>query len=140
MTQPVRPSYPHGSGVYASPADTSSLRVGFLRAGGVWRTADVSFMQDKQGMLRALAAALDFPPHFGDNWDALADVLQDLSWLPCTRLVLELRGAGIFANAAPEAWRTALDIFERAASYWREHGKIFIVLAHGAAGLPDAEA
>lgn len=33
-------------------------------------------------LLAAIAAALDFPPHFGRNLDALYDMLRDLSWLP----------------------------------------------------------
>ena len=34
----------------------------------------------KQELLNALAEALDFPQYFGNNWDALEDLLCDFSW------------------------------------------------------------
>jgi RNAse (barnase) inhibitor barstar len=36
----------------------------------------------KAGLLNALDEALRFPDYFGDNWDALAECINDLSWLP----------------------------------------------------------
>lgn len=36
----------------------------------------------KQELLGAIADALSFPGWVGRNWDALADALGDLSWLP----------------------------------------------------------
>ena len=35
----------------------------------------------KAACLDEFAAAFQFPPSFGDNWDALRDCLCDLSWL-----------------------------------------------------------
>ncbi len=34
------------------------------------------------------AAALHFPPTFGENWDAFYDCLTDLAWLPAEGYVL----------------------------------------------------
>src|SRR5690606_18200750 len=45
-------------------------------------TVDLGQAGCKHALLDALAAALGFPPTFGRNWDALADGLGDLSWLP----------------------------------------------------------
>ncbi|HEX3600406.1 MAG TPA: barstar family protein [Lacipirellulaceae bacterium] len=38
-------------------------------------------LRRKQDLLRALSAALKFPPYFGNNWDSLDECLRDLSWL-----------------------------------------------------------
>jgi len=37
---------------------------------------------DKSQLLDALKEGLQFPAYFGNNWDALADVMRDLQWLP----------------------------------------------------------
>lgn len=36
----------------------------------------------KRELIAALRTALEFPAWVGANWDALADALRDLSWLP----------------------------------------------------------
>jgi hypothetical protein len=35
----------------------------------------------KAGLMNALDGELQFPDYFGCNWDALAECIQDLSWL-----------------------------------------------------------
>jgi RNAse (barnase) inhibitor barstar len=133
-----RASLPHHSGVYAAPGDTSTLRaraVGERDDHDVWRTLDLSTVRHKSGLLHALSQALDFPGSFGHNWDALADALQDLSWLQWSRLVIEIDGVASLRRHAPDAWRTALDIFRDAATYWATHDRTFVVLVHGETDL-----
>jgi hypothetical protein len=45
-------------------------------------------IRSKQKLLSVLADKLQFPGYFGWNWDALEELLQDLSWLPEGRPVL----------------------------------------------------
>lgn len=40
-----------------------------------------SRMGSKAGLLAEFAAALQFPPSFGANWDALDEALADLAWM-----------------------------------------------------------
>src|SRR5262249_4249102 len=47
----------------------------------------------KDALLRTLARTLDFPAHFGLNWDALEDSLTDLEWLPAAGYVLVISEA-----------------------------------------------
>src|SRR5262245_56829039 len=54
-------------------------------------------MTTKAGLMDELAAALQFPPHFGENWDALLDGLRDLN----APTVLVVADAGWLLNAAP---------------------------------------
>ena len=51
----------------------------------------------KAELLDAVAEALEFPAWTGRNWDALADALADLSWLP--------PGPHVLVWAAPERLR-----------------------------------
>lgn len=131
-----RASPPHHSGVYAAPRDTSTLRARAVGERDVWRTLDLSAVRDKSGLLHALSRALDFPRGFGYNWDALADTLQDFSWLQWSRLVIEIDGIASLKRHAPDVWRTALDIFRDAATYWATHDRTFVVLVHGETDLP----
>jgi RNAse (barnase) inhibitor barstar len=36
-------------------------------------------LEGKTALLQFLKDALNFPPHFGDNWDALLDCLRDVA-------------------------------------------------------------
>jgi hypothetical protein len=67
----------------------------------------------KRELLDAIAAALAFPGWAGRNWDALADALGDLSWLPPGAYGLVWR----HPRALPRADRvTALEVLGEAAS------------------------
>jgi hypothetical protein len=57
---------------------------------------------------------LAFPAWFGHNWDALADCLTDLSWLPAAGYVLIWDGYGTLGRAEVKAWRRAYEVFEAA--------------------------
>jgi hypothetical protein len=76
-------------------------------------------MRTRDATLQEHAAALQFPPYFGHNWDALDECLTDLSWLGAApfavfvldaHLVLELEDPSMLAiavrgwSAAAEAW------------------------------------
>lgn len=76
---------------------------------------DLEFADDKPALLAELAAALDFPRSFGRNWDALADSLGDLSWLPARGYLLLLDHAGGLRDAAAEDFATLLEILDEAA-------------------------
>jgi hypothetical protein len=76
-----------------------------------------------EGFLDECAAALQFPPHFGGNWDALNDCLGDLSWLRAEGLVLCLRDAGhVLSAAALDQLTTLSAVLASAAQAWNQPG------------------
>ncbi|MGV3628788.1 MAG: barstar family protein [Betaproteobacteria bacterium] len=124
------------NGVYRAPAEVVLLQTIVRRAGLRWVVVDLRRARGKHAMLSACARGFQFPASFGGNWDALADCLQDLSWLAEPGTVALLRGAADFAVAAPGEHATLLEILAASAEYWRPRGRVFIALSEGAAGLP----
>ena len=85
---------------------------------------DLRDVDDTVGLLDGFAAAFDFPDGFDGDWDALADSLGDLSWLPAPGHVLLLDHCAALREAAPEDFDTLLDILDEAAA------------AHAGGGVP----
>ncbi|MEU3062940.1 barstar family protein [Streptomyces subrutilus] len=88
-----------------------------------WTTVrlDLGGVRTRAGLMRRAADALDLPEWFGGNWDALADVLRDLSWLPRApgRLVAVVSWQE-YAAARPDDWETLREVLEEAVDFWRE--------------------
>lgn len=68
------------------PQKDLETTVAMLEANGcdLWRI-ELDGTTDKTELFTRIASALIFPDWFGHNWDALADCLGDLSWLPAAR-------------------------------------------------------
>jgi len=81
---------------------------------------DLSGCTDKAGFLDRIAAALSFPDWFGRNWDALADCLADLDWLPAAGYAIILEHADRFRIAAEADFLTALEILDDVAQEWAD--------------------
>ena len=79
----------------------------------------------KPEFIAAIARAVAAPSGFGGNWDALADVLQDMSWQPIQSYVLVLRGELALGE---EDMAIAREILDATADYWRTQGKSFQVM------------
>jgi RNAse (barnase) inhibitor barstar len=88
---------------------------------------DLADCGDKSSLLARIARALSFPDWFGHNWDALADCLDDLGWLPEGGLLLLLENTAELRAAAPGDYNVTLDILAEAAAAWRARGRLFEV-------------
>jgi RNAse (barnase) inhibitor barstar len=82
-----------------------------------YRFFHVAANYHKHAILAALKEALHFPDYFGNNWDALADMLRDLSWLPAKGYVLLFTGFTPNANGDQD-YNMILDILFDSAQFW----------------------
>lgn len=119
------------SGVYRSPRAEpimdavrgSALSLVKIRAHG------------KEALLTHIAAGLDFPDWFGQNWDALEDCLTDLSWRNAAGHVL------VFEEPQPgDDLGVLIDVLHSVAEYWARRGERFFAVfidPSRALALPD---
>lgn len=103
-----------------------------VRAAGLGTVSlDLTGVSDKGAFMARCAHALRLPDWFGRNWDALADCLTDLPGAPAGRLLVVTGWQG-YAEAAPQEWSVAQEVFTGAVEYARERGTgLEIVLALG---------
>jgi RNAse (barnase) inhibitor barstar len=108
----------------AVPVGPAGWRVGVL---------DGATITDAAGLLYGCAVALDFPGWYGRNWDALADCLRDLSWLPAGGYLLVWRAADRLRGADPTAFGTACRIFARVSGERQRMGlpPLLVLLGEG---------
>jgi hypothetical protein len=118
------------AGVHAWSGDAHALASAAAAAGLTYLAADLHGVNSKAELMKALDKGLKLPPHFGANWDALADSLEDDDWLHHSGAVLYLQHAGPYRKAHAQDWTTLEDILAEAADYWRELRKPFWVFVH----------
>lgn len=123
---PLDFSAPAAAGVFLLPSDCVETVSNAARAAGCCvRLIDLHGARGKADLLARIAAALDFPAWFGHNWDALADCLADLGWLPPDAgYVFILEGCSGREDALP----ILLEILEQAVADWLERDVALWVL------------
>ena len=76
-------------------------------------------MRTEQGVFDELAAALQFPDYFGENWDAVDECLTDLSWLPGRAYVLVIAAADeLLVEEPAERLALFLNLLGRGGEEW----------------------
>ena len=116
------------NGLYRAPTAAHTWRDAVLAQNLYWATLDLAGISTKKGFLDACAHTLQFPAGLGGNWDALADCLEDLLWLPSVGLVMHWRNGKAFASACEADVALALEILESAAGFWKRNQRTFVVL------------
>ncbi len=71
---------------------------------------------DRQALFNILAHDLDFPQYFGYNWDALYNLLCDLSWISQRRVVIIHEGLSF--QLADKELRAYLELLIDAVKSW----------------------
>jgi RNAse (barnase) inhibitor barstar len=89
---------------------------------------DLGTAIDKATLFATLARGLHLPEHFGNNFDALADVLEDRDWLGRKGCAIHLAHVASFRHGHPHDWETLEEILTEAAGFWRERNLAFWVL------------
>ncbi len=110
---------------YLTASDLGPLHEAARELGFRCVELDLAGCHDKPALMRAFAEAFEFPDWFGHNWDALADCLGDLDWLPAEGYVLGLQNAHTLRSTDPADYATLVAVLEGACEEWRERGRPF---------------
>ena len=113
------------SGVHAWHGDLRALAAAAAAAKLRFLPADIKGVNSKTELLAALAKGFKLPEHFGNNWDALADSVEDGEWLGKHGCVVALEHSAAYRKAHGVDWTTLEDILAEASDYWRERHKPF---------------
>ncbi len=103
------------------------LRSAAAHAELAFAAIDLSHAKDRTALFAALDAALALPDHFGHNWDALADVLEDRDWLGKRGRVIAFTGSAAYRREHPTDWSTLEEILGEAVEFWKERHIAFWV-------------
>ena len=95
---------------------------------------DLAGCLDKDELLRRLAVSLRLPATFGHNWDALADCLRDLGWMPAWGYVLLFEHADELRQATEADFITLLGILDDAATFGNDNDRPWFAFL----ALPDS--
>ena len=91
---------------------------------------DLGHAEDKATLFHELAKGLKLPEHFGNNFDALADSLEDRDWIGKSGCLIRLGHATHYRKTHPNDWGTLEEILSEACTFWRERNLPFWVLVN----------
>lgn len=119
--------------------DLDTLDAAAHAEGHLVRRISLAGCHAKDDLLQRIAKSLAFPSTFGANWDALADCLGDLEWLPDAGGYAWLFDhAGDLRDASENDFDMLCDVLEDACAGWRDHGTpCFAFLALPDDAFPD---
>jgi RNAse (barnase) inhibitor barstar len=118
------------SGIFVIPQHTPNNAIGQAAKDRNLDFSRISLkgVTTKEQFLKKLARELDFPSYFGMNWDALSDLLTDLSWRPAGGYVVFFSSfQSLPENMAAEI-SLIKDIFASSAGYWKQKKVPFFVI------------
>jgi RNAse (barnase) inhibitor barstar len=114
------------AGVHAWHGDTHALAAAAAAAKLAFREVDLKGAASKAELMAALGKGLGLAEDFGENFDALADCIEDAEWAAGGTVVV-LRHTAAYRKGHAADWSTLDDILSEAAEYWQERHKPFFV-------------
>ena len=108
----------HGGAYFIDLRDGDAMAQTAAALGFAVMRVDLAGCDDKAGLMSRLAAVGGFPAGFGANWDALSDVLRDMSWRAAPGYVWLIENAAGFREGHAEDFDTFLEILNEAAFEW----------------------
>lgn len=82
---------------------------------------DGARLTTKADLLACIASEFHFPEYWGQNWDALSDCLQDLSWLrQFSACLLVVENFEMLLGGTRSEVSVFLDILEDVGSSWAD--------------------
>ncbi len=113
------------AGSYRLGCGMDELRDAARAAGFALFEADLKGVKGKKNLLNALAFSTGYPDEFGANWDALVDVLCDLSWCEASGYALLMKNASPTLGLSANDREILQDILDDTVVYWRQRNKPF---------------
>lgn len=115
------------AGVHQLNCTVDELRASAAQAQFPLFEVDMAQLQSKGELLTELAQAIHAPDWFGGNWDAMADVLNDLSWQPAAGYILVLHNSGDQQSLPVTDYSIMQEILLDTVVFWKAEGKPFWV-------------
>jgi hypothetical protein len=84
---------------------------------------DIAVIEASENLFDSLSRGLELPSWFGRNWDALEDVLADLSWRKGDGHIVIFR-----SYPADESLGILVDVLRSSAEHWMGRGKPFFAV------------
>jgi len=113
---------------YHGHADAIAAAAGHMKLR--YLSVDLSHANDRAALFAALTKGLELPEYFGNNFDALADALEDRDWLGKSGCIVRLGHAAHYRKTHPNDWHTLEEILSEASAFWRERHLPFWVLVN----------
>ena len=131
-------------GLHFLPAGTSAagVRAAAKGAGFSYFHIDGKNIARKEQLLNAFSTALQFPKHFGENWDALEECLAEFEFDGDGCVVLYEHVDGLL-GAHPDQFETLVEICRDAVASWKEDDAAMVFLFSGTKapkGVPKLKA
>jgi len=106
--------------VLMSEDDARALvfRLQCFPAGGVVRVIRGSHCESYERLHGEIAAALQFPYYYGENWDALDECITDLEWAPGNYYLLHVSTVEHVLPSDPASFNVFLRILVAAHNTW----------------------
>ncbi|MFE2915240.1 barstar family protein [Kitasatospora indigofera] len=79
---------------------------------------DGAKMGDEQAVFEHLSACLRFPVYFGWNWNAVADCLRDMKWVPADHYLVVIERSALVLQEWDEDREILLRILNTAGRRW----------------------
>ena len=118
------------AGVQPWTGTAEPLKTAAAHAHLKFATLDLAHAKDRAALFAELDRALKLPEHFGHNWDALADVLEDRDWLGRHGILIALAHAAGYRRSHPTEWATLEEILGEATEFWKErHAGFWVFVA-----------
>lgn len=113
------------AGAFRLGCRLDELYAAVAEAGCVLFEVDLAGIEGKEKFIAAIARAVHAPNWFGGNWDALADILGDLSWQPASGYVLLLHHGNDTLGMVAGDHNIAMDVFADTTAFWKSQNKPF---------------
>lgn len=108
------------AGVHPWQGTAEPLKTAAAHAHLKFASVNLGKAKDRATLFGELDRVLGLPDHFGHNWDAFADVLEDRDWLGKSGRVIVLAHSAAYRKDHPTDWSTLEDILAEAAEFWQE--------------------